>query len=1169
MILALTLAPCYGQIVNASLNGTVTDISGAIVPEAIVTAMEVNTGVGTQATTDSNGAYLFPSLKPASYSLRVEKTGFKATVISGITLQVAQTANVDAVLQVGAVATTVQVKGAAPMVSTTSASTSTVIGEAQLADMPLDLRRFTALALMTPGVVSNSAPGLSTSSQSSSPVWSTFSETTFSANGTRPGSNMLILDGMMSRNLAGGGFGLQPPPEAIQEFNVQTNVYSAVFGETAGSALNVVTKSGTNRFHGDVWDFLRNEKLDARNFFSINQTNPVTGQEIPGTARPEYRRNQFGFDIGGPIRKNKTFFFGSYEGLRQIQGGANGGLVPTPAQRNGDFSSAITGQTINLCGLGGPANLDFDSGQLFIPATESLYTCPAGSAQGGSTVLVGTPVPGNIITTIDPVAWKVLSDFPDPNRPGYPNFINTTPYTRNDNQMDVRIDQVIGSKDQLFGHYILGNTYMTFLYNSILPGFGDGLHFRGQNAVLEWSHTFGPSLLNEARLGWQRNFDFYNCQGCPRASGTIAGFGINDLHAITPNNEQDPLFGFINFATWGDGYYQPGAASDATEMLEDNLTWIRGRHTVTLGANLTDWGSPLMEGPFSPSGNFFFGGQYSSLATEVPDVGGISDLADFELGAPTFAVHTAYFQNGELRNGKLWNAYVQDDIRVSRSFTLNLGLRWEWHAPPEDRHGNMATFYPLGAPFSGPGNGILISALPDALNDAVCSQNPSLISASGQCLVASSSLRAKLGFTGRKRESVNLESPKVWLPRLGFTWRPLSSDRVVLHAGGGLFGDVPLMNMFLESGTNSPVTALDPTVQNTFASPLPLVNGVPMTTETVFGLASVPNISASTTLLSAAPFFKMPMVGEWSIGIESQLASNWGLSGYYIGNKSWHLDNLHYYFNQPRPGVGDYQSRRPYPDFNGFVFYDTTDSNANYNALQMKLTKRLSSGLMFLVSYTYSKAIWEGGGDDTIGALPQDDNNYRADRSLSPFNAANAFVFSPLWQLPVGKGRHYLNQGGILNGFLGGWEATAIITLQSGFPFTVHSANDYSNSLSSSPRPDRICNGSGQRTISNWFNSGCFSTTALAAALANGTPRFGNSGEGILTGPGLRSWDFGLIKRNSIRERLKVEFRAEFFNAFNMVHFTPPNAAIGSGTVGQISGAGDPRLVQFGLKMTF
>jgi hypothetical protein len=342
-----------------------------------------------------------------------------------------------------------------------------------------------------------------------------------------------------------------------------------------------------------------------------------------------------------------------------------------------------------------------------------------------------------------------------------------------------------------------------------------------------------------------------------------------------------------------------------------------------------------------------------------------------------------------------------------------------------------------------------------------------------------------------------------------------------------------------------------------------------MTTEDMFANQSTINISQSASLLNASPFYKMPTVGEWSFGLESQLATNWGLSVYYIGNSSWHLDNLHLFFNQPKPGVGDYQSRRPYPDFNGFVFYDTTDTNSNYNALQMKLTKRLSGGLLFLVSYTYSKAMWESGGDDTF-VLPQDDNNIKVDRAPSPFNASNAFVFSPLWQLPLGNGRRYLNQGGILNGFVGGWEASAIVTAQSGFPFTVTAENDYSNSLSQSPRPDRSCNGRGQKAISNWFDTNCFTTTALAAALANGTPRFGNSGQNILFGPGQKNWDLALIKHNNIfQERLKVEFRAEFFNAFNNVHFGPPGRTINTTSAGVLGSAGDPREIQFGLKLSF
>ncbi len=418
LAILLASAPCFGQIVGATLSGTVTDASGAAVPGAVVTATNAETGLSSKTTADEVGNYLFPRLNPAIYNLTLEKTGFKATVISGIKLLVDQKARVDATLEVGAVATTVKVSGAAPLVETATASVGTVINEQQVVDLPLNLRRYGALALLVPGTVPDNNGMQGTNF---------FSETPYSANGARTGSNNFLIDGVEARQLAGNAWTVQPPPDAVREFKIQTNIYSAAFGMSAGSTSNLVLKTGTNELHGSVYEFLRNDKLDARNFFAANSVNPLTGAEIPGSARPEFRRNQFGFGIGGPIRKNKTFFFGNYEGLRYVKGLSLGSFVPTDLEKAGDFSGFLTRKTINLCGGGGPANLNFDSGQLFDPATEHLFTCPAGSANADSTILVGNPIPGNIIHTIDPAAQKVEAFFPEPNRPGFPNFLNQHP----------------------------------------------------------------------------------------------------------------------------------------------------------------------------------------------------------------------------------------------------------------------------------------------------------------------------------------------------------------------------------------------------------------------------------------------------------------------------------------------------------------------------------------------------------------------------------------------------------------------------------------------------------------------------------------------------------------------------------------------------------------------
>lgn len=1170
LLLSLGLVrPSRTQTVNASLYGSVTDQSGGAIPGATITATNVATGVGIKTAGDAAGDYTLPSLPPATYTITVEKAGFRTTVISAVTLLVDQKARVDARLQVGQVNATVEVSGAAPLVETKTASVGTVIGEREVNDLPLNLRRLTSLAILVPGTVDDRGNGYAVTPAGGSPFGT---DVTYTAGGGRDSSNTLLLDGMESRAWSTGGFAQLPPPDAVEEFKIQTNIYAAAFGKTSGSTMNLVTKSGSNIFHGDAYEFLRNNDFDARNFFATNQTNPVTGAEIPGSARPEYRRNQFGATLGGPIRKNKTFFFGYYDALREIKGLSLTNLVPTDVQKAGNFSSVLTGQTANLCGAGGPSNLNFDSGQLFNPPTEYLYSCPAGSANAGSTILAGTPVPGNIISSIDPVAQKVLAADPEPNRPGFPNYVNQTPRVRDDNQFGVRVDHAFSANDQFFAHYLFSQSHITDPsagYTS-LPTFGAKIFYRGQNVSTSWVHSFGPSLLNEARLGFARNNPTLDCVECPRANGFLESFGIKNLRVQGTGLEEGfPYFAFANFAGVGDEGYVPVTNVEMVEKLEDNVTLTRGQHSVTLGVDLQDWQDLRQQNPYSPHGQFTFNGQYSSLAGAIPNVSGISDLADLELGYPAGAGSTRTYTDVNQVGGTFDSFYGQDDIKVSSSLNLNLGLRWEYRRPPVDKSNNIVQFIPTGPAFSGPGNGLLLTALPDAANDALCT-NPAdayLISASGKCLVASSALRQQLGFAGRTRRTIMRPYYREFAPRFGLTWRPLASDKLIVRTGYGIFYDLGNLNI-LQFVSGNPIFSQKPVYNTAFAAPPPLTAGLPTTTENVFASPFVPPLSQQYAALWVPPDFQAPRIQMWSFGIQSQLAQNWALEVGYVGTKGNHLDNAHIFFNQPEPGVGNLQPRRPYPDFNVMAFF-TPDDNSFYNALQMKLTKKFSNGFTFLTSYTYAKNLDDGGGNENYGEVPQDDNNRKANWARSTFDARQRLALSYIWQLPVGNGRKWLNQGGVVNAILGAWELTSVWSVQSGLPFTVSSPQDFSNTGSSSARPDRTCSGVGHKTVSNWFDASCFTTTGLAQALANGQPRFGNSSRDILDAPGINSLDVALMKDFQFGERMKLQFRAESFNIFNQAHFGVPVATVGNPNIGQIGSAGDGRDIQFGMKAVF
>ncbi len=1165
-LLLLGVIPCPGQL-NATLSGTVSDETGATIPGASVIATEISTGIAATVPSNDAGSYSFLALPPGIYRLRVDKAGFKAKTFEGIEVRVAQKAIFDVRMEVGSVSTVVDVKADIPLVETATASISTVIDSTSTTQLPLNLRRFGSLAVLVPGAVSGidrpSGDGFNP----------TATGTIYTANGGRNSGNNPLVDGVMSRELSGGAFGVQPTPDAVQEFRIQTNVYSAEYGLSSGSVIALVTKSGTNSFHGNVYEFLRNQVFDARNYFSP-----------PGTPKGKYIRNQFGFSIGGPIRRGKTFFFGNFEPLRQIQGSSATATIPTAAQKAGDLSSTLTGVSANLCGSGGPSNLNFDTGQLFDPATVSSFTCPAGSANGGTSILIGNPIPGNIIAHIDPVAQKALTTLYDvtPNRAGTPNYFSNTPNTNNDYNWLARVDHTFGPRDSIFARYMLSQT--NYIYYNALPLSGTTQYYRGQSAVAGWTHTYSSSLLQEAWAGFQRDFQVANCQGCPRAPGTTASFGVQGLTAINPDLEEFPQFNFLpsasrysasTFTSVGDGAYTPLVDPDMVESYQYHLSKTLHRHTIQVGADMNFWQSLRTQAAFAPAGLFYFNGQYSSLASESIDAG-TSPLADFLLGYPQSAQRTFSFNFMYQRGGGYWNYFVQDDFRATSHLTLNIGLRYEYRRPATEKYGNYVSFLPTGPAFSGPGNALLITAFPAAKNDALCTdpQFSYLKTADGRCLIATDAQRSALGFTGRRRKTIIAPEHYLFGPRFGLSWQAFNSDRLIVHAGAGMFYDFSLLND-QHYGDNNPVSAPSQIYSTTFGAPPPLLpNGQITTTATAFtGTAGIPPLTSQFLATFVDPDHKTPKIEEWSFGIESAVSSDIAVQINYVGNHAYHLGFGEFFSNQPLPGLG--QPPRPYPDFNSTFFADSRGFS-NYNALQVKVTKRMSHGLSLLGGYTWGKALDNNEGDECYGcgsgnSGPQNFNDINADYGPGATDVRGRFVVSSVWMLPFGKGQLFLGGSGrVVDHLVGGWALSGIFTDQSGFPLTVIAQNDFSNTGSASPRPDTTCSGRGSRTVTNFLNASCFSTTALQAAFQAGHPRFGNSGRGILPSWNFINLDAALLKNTAITDRFQLQFRAEAYNTLNKPQFADPNTTFGNQNFGiTTSTRADPRDIQFGLKLSF
>ncbi|MFN7995648.1 MAG: carboxypeptidase-like regulatory domain-containing protein [Bryobacteraceae bacterium] len=1112
------------QEVSASINGTVTDPNGLGVPAAIIRAQNEATGTSVTTTTSNTGDYVLPSLAAGTYNVTAERPGFRTAVLSNVTLVVFQKARIDIHLEVGEVTAKIEVQASAPLVDSTTATVAGTVENRKIEELPLNLRRFGQLATLFPGAVQDNG------GFASSAIGSPFSEATYSANGLRTASNNYLVDGIDMKSLTFGGFSLSPSVDSVQEFKVQTTVFSAAFGRMAGSTINLVTKSGTNEFHGSVFEFLRNDKLDSNNFF--NNRNSVS--------KPEYRRSQFGGAAGGKIIANKTFWYVSYEGLAQRKGLATSGAVPTPAMLSGDFSELLSrGITI----------ID----PLSCPDPPHGPTCQAFS---------GNIIPADRISLVSKHVIS-LNPWPAPNVNRSPldgpNWAATPKDARDDHQFSIKIDQTFSTKDQLFVRYLFGQSTddtPTSGYTSI-PSFGDTLRYRGQNAAVSWIHTFGPRLLNEARISFSRNNNVQNCAQCPRQAGFMEDFGIQGLHALSPQDEGFPYFGILGFLGVGDSNYRPVVSNDMVEKYNDNLTIIRGRHTVVVGVDMQPYQVLGTEAPFSPHGQFGFDDRFTTYP-----------VADFLLGYPGSDAARSLASTKSYQLGTFMNAYAQDDWRVSNTLSINVGLRWEYHRMPVDKRDTMADFLPLpGKPLFTPGNGIILVSGKNA--DQACN-NP--LNPADKGLIACADQRSALGFTGRAARSLVLPDRFNWAPRFGIAWRPTASDRLVIRTGYGIFFDLGNFNN-LHFVFNNPIFAPN---QRAFQ---------PTGQEPAFDLTNVfvaggttPALRDTYMSLGVSPFFKQPYVHEWTFNIQSQLTSDMSIEVGYVGNSGIKLGNLHLYANQPRPGLGDLQPRRPWPDF-GPMLFTSSDANSSYNSFQFRLAKRMASGLSVQVGYTFAKGIDTNEGDEGFGGgigntAPQDDNNLHADRGRSYTDARQRAVFSYIYELPFGKGRALLNTGGITNTIFGGWQLSGVTFFQSGFPFSVLTGRDIAGTGTLNERPDRICNGSlpsGQRTVDHWFDTSCFTTAFMEAAQAAGQPRFGNSGRNILDEPGWQNWDINLYKDTSIKERLRTEIRLEMYNAFNHPHFQRPNSTVGVSGYGQITsqpdiGSGAPRSIQLGLK---
>ncbi|HYM09262.1 MAG TPA: hypothetical protein VEU62_00945, partial [Bryobacterales bacterium] len=887
--------------------------------------------------------------------------------------------------------------------------------------------------------------------------------TAFSVNGQRQTANQYLIDGFMDKEVQHGTNAVEPIIDALREFRVQSSNYTAEFGTEAGGQINAVLKSGTNEFHGSAWEFLRNNNLDANNFFNNRA----------GVAIPEFRRNQFGVAGGGPVilpkynGRNRTFIFGAYEGTRIRKGITQLSTVPNAALRGGDFNGA------------GVVN-DPLTGQPF----------------------AGDRVPASRISPITNTILQKWVPQPNNSNPVF-NWISTDPQKLNTEQYDWRIDHRISDRDSIFGHYIFEDN--DFRLPKLFPTDGAAQKLRGQNLTAAWTHLFGAATMNEFRIGYSR-FRENEFQARAGVENVVSELGMSGL-CENPKCWGIPQMNVTGFASFGEhgGQNVSGPRGWRNEVYawQDAFYKTIGSHSVKAGAEVRRHRDTFPEAIY-PRGIFGYDGTFSS-----------SPFGDYLLGIPHNVQSSIDIFDPHMRNTFI-APWVQDDWRVSKTFTLNLGLRYEWSGRPVSDDGSIAS-----VEFSNGTATLATGRNPDGLP-------PSLL----------------------HNDNNN------FAPRVGFAWNPqFGHGHTVLRGAYGIFYQREPANTWIDIAINPPfIRQTLITLDNTPSSPFYF---------TKYSLNQPVALGTAVPLLvfSIDPNWRDGLVQQWNFNIQHDLGYNTVLQVGYVGNHGYHMAR-EIFPNQPDPGPGPILPRRPYPNFGTINGLDSGGSTI-YHGLQIQAEKRYSNGMQFIAGYTFSKCISDS--DSTFvgeGTSVQNGRDFRQQRGLCTQNIANRLTVSWVYDIPFGRGRLYgktISRPADL--IAGGWQINGIFTARDGSPFTVTQPGDFPNQSDGSARPNEVGK---PNQVSNWSIYNAFNTTAFAPAARY---VWGNAGRNTVIGPGLNNWDFSLFKNFNIDEVRKLQFRAEFFNLMNHADFGFPGSSIGTAQFGQISGtAQDPRDVQLSLK---
>jgi hypothetical protein len=993
---------------TATIQGSITDQSGSVISGAKVTLRNQATGFERIVQSDSDGNYQAAALPPGVYNVDAQAQGFGALSVKDLTLEVSRIVVQNFQLKIGDVTQVLTVTADTQNVETSTITVGQVINQKTVQEIPLNGRHFVDLGLLIPGSVTPPQNGFLTAPLRGQGSFA------FNTAGNREDTVNFMINGINLNDMSQNQITFQPSINTVQEFKVDNSTYSAEYGRNSGAIVNIATRSGTNEFHGEGFEFLRNDALDARNFFDAR--------------KPPFKRNQFGGNIGGPIFKDRTFFFFSYEGLRQRQGLTLNGNTLTDAQR-----ASVTNPTVLKL-------LDF------IPKA----------------------------TRVDIVDGVAIGRF---------QGSDTAPVDLD--QWTGDVSHNLGANDRLHGYYAIQRDKRgePILQGNTLPGFGDTRESRRQIFTLNETHTFSPSLVNEARLGSNR----IRITFTPNTQLNPADFNINEGVTAPIGLPQISITGF-NFNIGGPTGF-PQGRSDTTAILSDTLSYLRGAHSFRFGGEFRRF----------YNNNFTLDpGAFTFADTIVGNTVITRGVDNFINGNANSFSATLGDRSSAIGTGAL-GFFAQDSFKALPNLTFELGLRYDWNMTPSERFDRFVVFDPQTVSLAQIGSG------PDLIHE---------------------------------------QNAKNFQPRLGFAWDPFKDGKTSVRAAYAILVDQPVTNLVTPTSSNPPLAR-----PLNFTGPIRFDNAIIVANS---GLAPA----------SVDPDLDNAYVQSWNLNIQREITPSLGVTAGYFGSKGTHL-RISRNINQPINGARPFArlSANSPISANAQILNITeigNVGNSNYNALWLTANKRLSRGLQFNASYTYSKSI-DYNSLNSQGVVVQNSYDIRNDRGLSDFDARHRFVINALYELPL-KGSRLVD----------GWQISTIVQLQSGNPVNLITNNNAFTGVNNTLRPDLV----GPIVIlgdpNRWFDTSAFVAPTIP------TTHFGSLGRNVVVGPGFHNVDFSVLKNTNITESLRVQFRTEIFDLFNHANFGQPGRVVGTQAFGQITNtrfatgdSGSSRQLQFALKLIF